>query len=1023
MGIVYSAFDPDLDRKVALKVLRKSRDPASRARLLREAQSMAKLSHPNVVTVFEVATEGGRDFVSMEYVDGQNLDDWQKEEHEVAEILRVYRQAGEGLAAAHRAGLVHRDFKPHNVLIDKEGRVRVTDFGIAQQLTEPVYVDPDAATPDPDSEPEDTWPGEHLTRTGTVMGTPAYMAPEQHLAEPTDARTDQFSFCVALFEALAGTRPYKGEKYADLKALVTEGTVPTLPESVVVSGKLRSALATGMAKERNKRHGSLDELLLFLEPPARRGQTLPFVALIAASLVAVFVFGLNASKERPVCEPDPSRLDGIWDQDVRGKMRTAFALTQVDGSDAVFEKFESIADRYGDELVAMRVDICEAERGPRAASDKIILKRMTCLLSRRQKFLHLTTSFSNANRSGVNRVVEAASELPAVIDCADPDALESDVSLPPADQKEEVQALRITLSEASSEAEAGHVKDAIQKGLTVRDRARELNYKPLLAEVYVELGDLYRQEARMNDAEEAFEDSILAAEESGYTEFRARGLVGLTKVLASGSSRFDEARRNARRAKAAVERWGDAPLLRIEIERALAHAQMEEGKIKEALELLVLALDWYRNHKDAKPVRIGMLQENIATLLLEEGRYDEAHEIARDSYNTVRTELADGNPKIYKCLATLTNALRMRGDYDEARRLDKINRNFWEGSSGDSLLMENDEYEEASRSVRGTVLDESGAPVHGATVVCGATVIADGRYLDSSWSAHFDALLRKRVTQSKSDGSFHCEETSAKDIVVVAEDQGHGRSELVKVPEGAGAGDVKLILRATGTLSGMVTKDGKPAKPQAVQVLPASNMVASPPHAILAFLRADGSYRIERLAPGKYIVFTGPRSLGHKSSLQSQEVEIVSNKSVTLNFDQSGGDAVLEVTVLGEGGAPMPSAQVMLARGHLESGNAAEFNKVVLATDLKFRSHFIEGGKMLKMESVESGLHSVCVAPIGGDYRDPEHMKKFSRETMDRIMIYCQDVTVPAGETTVVEALVPAWKPLITIEKSPADKE
>jgi tetratricopeptide (TPR) repeat protein len=594
--------------------------------------------------------------------------------------------------------------------------------------------------------------------------------------------------------------------------------------------------------------------------------------------------------------------------------------------------------------------------------------------------------------------------------------------LPPPEQRDEVRALQATLSEASSQAEAGHVKDALQKALTVRDRARELDYKPLLAEVYVELGDLYRREAKVKDAEAAFEESILAAEESGYSEVRARGLVGLTKLLASRSSRFDEARRNARRAKAAVEQWGDSPLLSVEIERALAEVLTEEGKVKEALELLVLTLDRYRNHKDAKPVRTAMLQNNIATLLIEQGRYDEAHEMGRGAYDTVRAELADANPKIYTCLATLTQALRMRGDYDEARRLDKISRNFWEGSSGHALLKESDKYQDASRSIRGAVHDESGAPVTGATVVCGEAVIADGRYLDSSWSAEYDALLRKRVTQTTKDGTFHCEQTSAKDAVVIAEHLDHGRSDMVKVGA-SDAGEIELVLRPTGSLSGMVTKDGEAAKPQAVQVLPAAHMVTNPPYAILAFLRADGSYSLERLAPGKYIVFTGRRSMDHKSALQSQEVEILSNQGATLNFDQSGGDAVLEVTVLGKGGAPMPSAQVMLARGHVESANAVDFNKAVLATGINFRSHFVEGGKMFKMETVEPGLHSVCVAPIGGDYRDPEHMEHFAQETMDRIMIYCQDVMVPAGETTVVKAVVPAWKRPITIDKKATEGE
>ena len=188
MGVLYVAKDTKLDRHVALKLMRPHyADEVGRARLLREAQAMARLSHPNVVNVFDLGEVDERVFVAMEFVEGGTLRDWLKSPHPVSEVLQLFRQAGEGLLAAHRAGIVHRDFKPENVLIGADGRARVTDFGLARPgefLEQPLKQHGAGAAPI------------DLTQTGTVLGTPAYMSPEQLRLEPADARSDQYSFCV-----------------------------------------------------------------------------------------------------------------------------------------------------------------------------------------------------------------------------------------------------------------------------------------------------------------------------------------------------------------------------------------------------------------------------------------------------------------------------------------------------------------------------------------------------------------------------------------------------------------------------------------------------------------------------------------------------------------------------------------------------------------------------------------------------------------------------------------------------------
>ncbi|MCY1004395.1 serine/threonine-protein kinase [Nannocystis pusilla] len=232
MGVVYSAYDEQLERKVALKLLRGEirgqQQSVGQARLLREAQAMAKLSHPNVAQVYDVGPFGDAVFIAMEFVSGGSLKDWLlREDRSWRAVLGAYLQAGHGLAAAHGAGIVHRDFKPDNVIVGDDGRVRVVDFGLARH-DEHAVVLPGGPPPSASSV--------ELTQIGTFIGTPAYMAPEQLLREPADALSDQFSFCVALFESLNGYRPFKGATTAEISKAVLEDRRLDPPRDTAVPG-------------------------------------------------------------------------------------------------------------------------------------------------------------------------------------------------------------------------------------------------------------------------------------------------------------------------------------------------------------------------------------------------------------------------------------------------------------------------------------------------------------------------------------------------------------------------------------------------------------------------------------------------------------------------------------------------------------------------------------------------------------------------------------------------------------------
>lgn len=309
MGAVYKAFDPDLKRSIAIKVLHtESEGSGPRAelqqRLLREAQAMARLSHRNLVTVFDVGSVGDQVFVAMELVDGETLRQWLAQERDWRASLRVLLEAGEGLKVAHEAGVIHRDFKPDNVLVSRAGTVQVADFGLSRSVGDG---DPEAphraGSADADV---------RLTRTGAVMGTPAYMAPEQHEGRATDARTDQFSFAVSVYEAMYGQKPFSGDTMAQLSDSVTRGDLRPPPDNTDVPHDVFDALSRALSPDPDARWPSMealiDELSLAAQPPAKESSAwVRYVPVaIAVATIALGVWVAVRDREPPALPPPAS---------------------------------------------------------------------------------------------------------------------------------------------------------------------------------------------------------------------------------------------------------------------------------------------------------------------------------------------------------------------------------------------------------------------------------------------------------------------------------------------------------------------------------------------------------------------------------------------------------------------------------------------------------------------------------------------------------------------------------------------
>ena len=349
MGVVYSAYDPDLDRRVALKLLHGTTHAhaedsnRARTRLLREAQAMAKLSHPNVATVYEVGTMGTIIFLAMELVEGQTLRAWMsalEPRGSWPAVVEMLRQAATGLGAAHRAGLVHRDFKPSNVLIDGEGRARVVDFGLALAGPTPTDEPPTpnvAFPPDQDRDPGFDR-GTPLTAAGHVVGTPGYMPPEQLSGRAVDGLSDQFSLCVVLYEALYRKRPFATGNTSEQLGRILLAGPDTPADAYDVPEWLHHIVLRGLSVDPNDRFPTMEALIDALDHGSlRKRRFRSRVGIFGAALLGIGAMATlqswNARDPPPgPCDGIAARLDGIWDDTAKQTIEAAFSRSGLRSS-------------------------------------------------------------------------------------------------------------------------------------------------------------------------------------------------------------------------------------------------------------------------------------------------------------------------------------------------------------------------------------------------------------------------------------------------------------------------------------------------------------------------------------------------------------------------------------------------------------------------------------------------------------------------------------------------------------------
>jgi tetratricopeptide (TPR) repeat protein len=674
MGVVYAAHDPTLDRRVALKFLHERDRTEAVARLLREAQALARLSHPNVVAVYEVGEHEGHVFIAMELVVGGTLTAWLRaRKRPWTEILDAFVQAGRGLAAAHTAGFVHRDFKPDNVLFGDDGRARVTDFGLARLGDAPTKAPPPQALVD------------ELTRTGALLGTPAYMAPEQLDGRMADARSDQFAFCVALHEALVGVRPFEGATVAALRAAIAQGPRPIARSSA--SRRVLAAVRRGLSEEPAARFPSMEELLAELaRPPSRRR----WMVASAAGLVAVAALSYRAvhsgGRAPEPCHGGAAELTSVWDPSVKTAAKSAFAATGAPYADATWRTAEQLLDADAAAWVAMRDATCADSYVRHTQSDELLDRRMSCLDSHLAELRSLTGALAHADREILERAVVAAGALPSVAACGDKAGLVAVEALPsdPA-RRADVEALDQKLAGAATLWNLGKLKEAQGEVDAAVVRARELDYRPVLARALYRRG-LAQVGTERHAARASLRDAARTAELARLDGLRADALIALVGLAADDVARpgpeLDGAEALAEDASAVVQRIGGDPVREGRLDANRASVLLSAGKSAEALVLVraALALDEKALPPDSFQLADGLAR--MGSALHDLGQLEDGVAYQRRALHILEAILGPTHPNVARALHNLGLTLQEQGQLAEARATFEKSLAIYEGAYG-----------------------------------------------------------------------------------------------------------------------------------------------------------------------------------------------------------------------------------------------------------------------------------------------------------------------------------------------------
>ncbi len=683
MGVVYGAYDPELERRVAIKLLHTdlatSDVSEGRRRLLREAQALAKLSHPNVVAVHDVGTLGGRVWLAMEFLEGETLGAWRKAtQRGWREVVEVMRAAGLGLAAAHEVGLVHRDFKPDNVMVESAGarrddaaRVRVMDFGLAR----PGSGSTEAAERDPTG--QDHQSNVDISRAGTVIGTPPYMAPEQHLGLVADARSDQFAFCVTLWECLWGERPFAGETVAALAQAIVNGELKEPPREPSVPAWLRRICMRGLAADPAHRFASMGELLAALERGRRSTRRRRWiVGLAACALVPAGMWTASAVAERSRvagCRELGAEIERIWPgEDARAKERSrvSFAATGLGYAEDAAMRTHAALDENAARWREARTQACLDRDESTLRGRDLAARADECLDERRLQLAALVDRIVDVDLAIVPVASQSALGLPQVDPCLDAQHLAQRPALPQ-DGLESVHEARMQLATSAALARAGDYDAALvaaREGLAL---AEALQWAPLVADARRREGGVLQSLALFEPAEQSLVQAYLVGAAADAHEIAADAALQLVDLV--GTERGDLGRAEvwsyaAEVAVAIAEGEGKGPRWATLVARR-ADLALDAGDHQRARELQEEALALRESVFGVDSSEATESRAQLASVLHAIGDFARARELYQRVLEDTEASLGPEHPAVASRLSNLGVIVHEMGDPLGARAL------------------------------------------------------------------------------------------------------------------------------------------------------------------------------------------------------------------------------------------------------------------------------------------------------------------------------------------------------------------
>jgi tetratricopeptide (TPR) repeat protein len=611
MGAVWAAYDPKLDRQVALKLLHATGD---QQRMVAEGRAMARLAHPNVVPVLDLdTTDDGRVFAAMELVDGVTFRQWlAAAPRTTSAIVAVLLDAGRGLAAAHAAGLTHRDFKPENLLIGADGRTRVTDFGLARSssLGGAMSLPTELAT-------ATTSP---RSVSGALVGTPVYMAPEQFRAEAATAASDQFSFCVVLWEALYGSRPFDdgATSVTGLAEAVLAGRPREPAKNRRVPSRLRRILLRGLAGDPADRHPSLDELLAALESVLDNRRRIGVaVGLALVALLAGGAVWWRAHEARLCREP---ALGAIWTPARRAALASGFAKSGASFAASTWPHLERALDEWARGFAEMSRDSCEATEIRRTQSRELWLLRHQCLEERKASFTALLDAFDQPTPVVVERASQAVGALPGVAECGDMKRLVG--PLPPRPEvAAEAEALHARYAAAKVHATIGAGAAVVKELEPVVERAHAIGDRVLEGELLVLRSKLENKAGAVDASLASARAAVIAAEEG--RDDLTRTLAWLRQVEIQAERAPAEAARALENAHAVLSRVDDLELS-AQYEAHAATLDYYAGRAAVAYEHDLRATAFMEKKYGSDDAHVAGYISQEATALIVRGEYDAA---------------------------------------------------------------------------------------------------------------------------------------------------------------------------------------------------------------------------------------------------------------------------------------------------------------------------------------------------------------------------------------------------------------